>query len=48
MKLVRHLRDGSTELVSLKKNIKLSNGMLLILHNEPLTEATSAQEISQK
>jgi hypothetical protein len=48
VKLVRHLRDGSTELVSLKKNIKLSNGMLLILQNEPLTEATSAQQISQK
>jgi hypothetical protein len=36
LKLQTNLRDGSTALVSKKKNIHLPGGLLIMLHNVPV------------
>lgn len=50
VKLETNQRDGSTALVSRKKNIYLPGGLLIMLHNVPETEppGTPGPEASQK
>lgn len=48
MKLETSLRDGSTTLVSMKKNIHLSGGILVMLRNLPVKTTGAFSEIAEQ